>query len=155
MALGEDPYPGGQFGRHVQDYLTVGHQALGQEPPGPVATLDGPMALPPAPSEAHHFPVAGVSIGELALLDRTAARRVEHHQCVVAFVGVDRYQYFLIAHVSSSSNGRFEGEAGQCNLRRSKPLLSHFLTGWGQMGAGRSRARAHTGGGSRLSSDTI
>ena len=46
MALGENPHPGGQFGRHVQDHLTPGHQALGQEPPGPVATLDGPTALP-------------------------------------------------------------------------------------------------------------
>jgi hypothetical protein len=92
------------------------------------------MALPPATGEAHHFPVAGVSIGELALLDRTAARRVELHQGVVAFVGVDRYQYVLIAHVSSSSNGRLEGEAGQCNLRRSKALFSHFLTGWGPDG---------------------
>ena len=48
VALGEDPYPGGQFGRHVQDHLTVGHQALGQEPPWPRGNPRGPMALPPA-----------------------------------------------------------------------------------------------------------
>jgi hypothetical protein len=33
-----------------------------------MATLDGPTALAPTPGEAHHFPIAGVSIGELSLL---------------------------------------------------------------------------------------
>ena len=71
-----------------------------------------------------------MGIGKLSLFYRSAAQRVEHHQGVVALVGVDGDQYFLTAHVSSSSPGRLEGEEGQCNFRQSKPLLSHFLTGW-------------------------
>jgi hypothetical protein len=38
----EDPHPGGQFRRHVQDGLAVGDQPLGDVPPDAGASLDRP-----------------------------------------------------------------------------------------------------------------
>jgi hypothetical protein len=68
----EDPHPGGQLGRHVQDRLAVASQPLRQGSADAVGALDRPAALRPAPGPLAQLLVAVQGRGDTLLTEQAA-----------------------------------------------------------------------------------
>jgi hypothetical protein len=64
---GQQPYPGGQLGGHVDDFNVVGAQPSGQWCPDPGGSFDRPAGVGPSAREPAQRPIALRLTGTLML----------------------------------------------------------------------------------------